>query len=71
MGALNKVIVCLREKLHAHDTRQGGPAAAVPSPLVLVSAPAPPAESAPAVHPAPPTSLRHPLAAAPRLGRAE
>ena len=71
VGALNKVIVRLREKLHAHDTCQGGPAAAVPSPLVLISAPVPPAESAPTVHSAPPTSLRRPLAAAPRLGRAE
>ena len=74
MGALHKVFGLLREKL---DALHGGPAAAVPS--TLVSAPAPPANSAPAVHPAgcrctaaPSTSLPLPEEASARpLGCAE
>ena len=59
VDALNTVIGLLRARLAAHP---GGPAAAVPNAHVLASAP--PANSAPAEHPAPPAPLPLPLNAA-------
>ncbi len=69
------ILVCtggiglLREKPDALQGAEGGPAAAVLSPPVPAAAP--PAKSAPAVHPAPPTWQVLALDAAPPLDRAE
>ena len=68
VGALKTVIELLRDTLAAHP---GGPAAATAAvPNAHVPASAPPANSAPAVHPPPPAPLPLPLNAAPSSGRA-
>ena len=68
VGALKTVIELLRDTLAAHP---GGPAAATAAvPNAHVPASAPPANSAPAVHPPPPAPLPLPLAAAHSSGRA-
>jgi hypothetical protein len=49
VAALNKIIGLMREKIQNYDANQGGPAPAAP-PSLLVPAPAPTANAAPAVN---------------------